>query len=512
MLKKNNQHWTDTAGHLWDSKIPYQVPLVEVVYLNTSTNTVKATRGDNASILMGSATNPLTGAVAVTGTYAELEIRLEPNLRGHLTEQRLAIIPAWNQARTLIGLNPQVNYSVSPGPPSEADSALGMPTGVCWSADGQRVYVTSLATNKLGVVNPTGPGTIVARVPTVAGPTGIVADPSRPRLYVVGRFRNQLQTLSTATLASVAVTPIGFDPTPDAIVNGRKFFYGGFTSGHGEQACASCHLFGDMDNFAWELGNPRGSMAPPPPNMTDPLLTGFHPMKGPMVTQSLRGLPNTGVLHWRGDRADFTAFNPAFVSLMGRATQLPDSEMVALGDFVLPLVYPPNPSQYLDRTFPDAPPGQPSAERGRLFFLNTPVDGGLRCVDCHTLPAGTNGQVIDAAALMAPQDMKVPQLRNLYKKTGFKDSIGVVNKRGFGFTHDGSVDNLFHFLQFPGFNFGTGPVPSAATSRCSCSTSTPGWLPRSDTRSRSMAPTTAVPSSPRAWTGSKPRPVSATAN
>ena len=25
-------------------------------------------------------------------------------------------------------------------------------------------------------------------------------------------------------------------------MNGRKFFYGGFTSGHGEQACASCHV------------------------------------------------------------------------------------------------------------------------------------------------------------------------------------------------------------------------------------------------------------------------------
>src|SRR5947208_3091202 len=93
MLKKNNQHWTDSAGHLWDSKIPYQVPLNEVVYLNATTNTLKATRSDIASIMMGAATNPVSGALAVTGTYAELEIRLEPNVRGHMTEQRLAVIP-----------------------------------------------------------------------------------------------------------------------------------------------------------------------------------------------------------------------------------------------------------------------------------------------------------------------------------------------------------------------------------------------------------------------------------
>jgi len=30
----------------------------------------------------------------------------------------------------------------------------------------------------------------------------------------------------------------------------------------------------------------------------------FHPMKGPMTTQTLRGLVNSGAMHWRGDRAN----------------------------------------------------------------------------------------------------------------------------------------------------------------------------------------------------------------
>src|SRR5262249_31184837 len=169
--------------------------------------------------------------------------------------------------------------------------------------------------------------------------------------------RNQLQTLSAATLQSLDVTSIGFDPTPDDIVNGRKFFYGGFTSGHGDQSCASCHIFGDMDNLVWDLGDPTGDTAPVPPGMLDPLLTPMHPMRGPVATQSLRGLPNTARLHWRGDRADFMAFQPATASLLGRATPIPDSEMTAMSLFVLPLLYPPNPNQNLDRTFRDAPPG-----------------------------------------------------------------------------------------------------------------------------------------------------------
>lgn len=438
-----------------------------MVYLDAATHAVIASRGDIASVMMGLAVSPVTGAAAVTGTYAALEIHLEPNIRGRMTEQRLAIIPAFNLASTLMGLNPHIDYSVTPGPQSEADSALGMPTGVCWSADGQRVFVTSLATDMIGVVDPAGMGSIVARVPTVAGPTGVIADPIRSRLYVVGRFHNQLQTLSTADFSSVAVASIGFDPTPDGIVNGRKFLYRGLASGHGDQSCASCHLFGDLDGFAWDLGDSQGAMAPAPPGMIDPLLQGFHPMKGPMMTQSLRGLVGTGVLHWRGDRANLNAFNAAFVSLMGRATPLPDSEMVALSDFLAALVYPPNPNQLLDRSFADAPGGQASAKRGRAFFMTVPTFNRhpfeqFKCVNCHALPAGTNGQLIDRSALLAPQDMKIPHLRNLYKKSGFKDSIGAVNKRGFGFTHDGSVDNLFTFLMFPGFTFGaTQPVADA---------------------------------------------------
>src|SRR5205085_4568623 len=171
-------------------------------------------------------------------------------------------------------------------------------------------------------------------------------------------------------------------------------------------------------------------------------------------TQSLRGLPGTGLLHWRGDRANLAAFDPAFVSLMGRAAVLPDSEMTAMTNFVMSLVYPPNPNQNLDRTMPDAPPGQASAARGQTFYMQNAVDGPLRCVDCHALPTGTNGQVVNHTALLASQDMKVPQLRNLYTKTGFRDSAGVLNKKGFGYTHNGSIDNLFDFLEFPGFDFG----------------------------------------------------------
>jgi len=455
VIQQQNGDWRDETGRLWNDKAKYSLAEVDVAEIATASNTVSRTFSDLGTINFGLAVNG-SGTIALTATEARNLTRFEPNLSGHLVDTRLALVTSGGTAST-VNLNPHVNYAVTPGPPSDADSAIGIPAGVAWSADGSRVYVTSLTSNRLGVLDASG--TIHARCPTLAGPDGVVVDDARGRLYVIGRFHNQLQTLSSVDFQSLGTTGIGFDPTPDAIVNGRKFFYGGFTSGHGEEACATCHVFGDFDNIAWDLGNPQGTMQPiDRTGQIDPAIAAsVHPMKGPMATQSLRGLPPTGMFHWRADRVNLNAFNPAFVSLMGRATQLPDSEMSAFDDFVLPLAYPPNPNEFLNRTVPDAPAGVPSAVRGRTFFFNQATDGAfLRCNDCHTgtnFGPGTNGQIINHTALQEAQDMKVPQLRNLYKKTGFTDLPGAVSKRGFGFTHNGAVANLFDFLHFPGFTF-----------------------------------------------------------
>jgi YVTN family beta-propeller protein len=468
LQQQANGNWVDETGKLWNSKARYTVLDADVSEINTTSNAIARTFGGIGTANFALAVNG-AGTVAVTATEARNLVRFEPNVSGHIVETRAALITSGG-AVTLSDLNPHINYSVTPGPASESDSSVGIPTGAAWSADGQRLYLTSLASNRIAVLDPAQPSPILARVPAAAGPTGIVVDGARGRLYVVGRFRNQLQTLSTANFSQIAIAAIGFDPTPDEIVNGRKFFYGGFTSGHGDQACATCHLFGDFDNIAWDLGNPQGAMQPI--NRTgqiDPLiLASVHPMKGPMTTQSLRGLPATGMFHWRADRVNLDAFNGAFVGLMGRASMLADSEMAAFDDFVLPLVNPPNPNQFLNRTLPGdpGPSAVPSARRGENFFMTVQVDGGaLTCNQCHAAASfapGTNGQIIDRFALQEAQDMKVPQLRNLYRKTGFTDLPGAQNKRGFGFTHNGAVDNLFNFLEFPGFNFGaTQPVADA---------------------------------------------------
>ena len=65
-------------------------------------------------------------------------------------------------------------------------------------------------------------------------------------------------------------------------------------------SCASCHPDARLDRLAWDLGNPAGG-----------LVQSFHPMKGPMVTQTLQDiiLEGDNPLHWRGDRNGIEDFN-----------------------------------------------------------------------------------------------------------------------------------------------------------------------------------------------------------
>src|SRR5262249_40503039 len=115
-----------------------------------------------------------------------------------------------------------------------------------------------------------------------------------------------------------------------------------------------------------------------------PITPEFHPMKGPMATQSLRGMLNSGPMHWRGDRtgggpgatnaqpdsgafderAAFIKFQKGFTDLLGRDAFIPDADMDAFTDFILQVRYPPNPNQPLDNSFtPD------QAEGARLFGI-----------------------------------------------------------------------------------------------------------------------------------------------
>src|SRR6185369_10632131 len=107
-----------------------------------------------------------------------------------------------------------------------------------------------------------------------------------------------------------------------------------------------------------------------------------HPMKGPMTTQTLRGLVNSGAMHWRGDRANgffgVDAFDPnlsfnnfivAFQGLIGSADMPTAAQMQDFTSFALQVVEPPSPVRNLDNSLTSA------QSAGKSFF------GGTRPAD-----------------------------------------------------------------------------------------------------------------------------------
>ncbi len=330
--------------------------------------------------------------------------------------------------------------------PAERALSLAIPTDVVVSGDGGTAYVAAFGSRKVGVLDANG--VIMRRILVGDGPCGLALDEPRGRLYVMNRFSS---TLAVVALGPDTVTelPLGFDPTPAPVRQGRRFLYDAeLSSAHGDLACASCHVFGGMDGIAWDLGNPQGEFIRP----ELPELEGFHPMKGPMITQSLKAMQGTGPLHWRGDRLTFQDFNPAFVGLLGRSAPIADSDMDLFQEFVFSMRYPPNPNRELDDELPASWYGADPRYGEDLFLTAVLPQDAVRCVDCHGLPTGTVGLVFPAAMLAESQDVKIPHLRNQYEKTRF-DRASPTTVRGFGFEKDGVLDDLASFHRFTGFRF-----------------------------------------------------------
>ena len=325
------------------------------------------------------------------------------------------------------------------------------------------------------------------------GPSGLVLDEANDRLYILTRFDNSISVVdvSSSPGTEIAHLPI-YNPEPPVILAGRSFLYDAvFTSSNGEASCSTCHVFGDFDSLAWDLGNPDDSVLnnPNPFRVADILGISFpdhHPMKGPMTTQSLRGMANHGPMHWRGDRTGgndpggnaldevqaFEKFNVAFDGLMGRGGPIPAGDMTAFANFILTVTYPPNPIRALDNSL------TADETAGQVFYFNpVPSDVFQSCNGCHAVnpPSGFFGSDGFSSFEFEPQLFKIPHLRNMYQKVGMfgLPAIPFVNTgdngatgdqvRGFGFLHDGSIDTLFRFHHATVFNQtnpGGFPIPN----------------------------------------------------
>lgn len=492
----------------------------DVARINANTlNVDYATKMMN--IVMDIAVNPATGGVTVVGTDAINETRFEPVVNGIFVRVKLGMVDN-NLNTSVTDLNPHLTYETSSIPPQERFDSIGDPRGIVWNSEGDRGYVTGMGSNNLIVIDADGNRVEELPIPLPEGPTGLVLDEAHDRLYVLSKFAAEVTTVnlqSTTPAQSVAL----YDPTPEPIKTGRKHLYNTQkNSGLGQASCGSCHVDARMDRLAWDLGDP--SLTPKalnddenPQNLgarlpglspQDPLLgtTSFqpwHPMKGPMTTQTMQDIIGQEPHHWRGDRDGLEEFNPAFEVLLG-GTEISANEMQEFEDFLATIYYPPNPFRNLDNSLPtnlpvgdlghfatgahDLPAGAQlpngNAQRGLRLYrdFERPLDRSVfACVICHTLPTGAGTNAVynvqnnplafflrDFSELPPGKDgemrhalvsvdgstnrsIKIAQLRNLYEKVGC-EFTRTESMAGFGFLHDGSVDSLARFVTEDAFD------------------------------------------------------------
>ncbi len=513
--------WEDELGRNWSNAVRFNLPDEDVFAIDANTLNQIALHTSVGTTLFNMVVNPVSGTLYVSNTESVNEVRFEgpgvvggSTVQGHLAESRVTVIANPNTT-DLSGLsvkprhlNKHIDYAKLAADPSFDPSvrlhSLASPLDMVIDAAGTTLYVAAFGSSKIGVFdtaalenNSFDPTAISAGYLAVSGggPSGLALDEANNRLYVLTRFDNSVSVIDLGSSSEQAHLAL-HNPEPAAIVAGRPFLYDAFsTSANGEASCSSCHTFGDMDHLAWDLGNPDDVVSSNPNTIKLAIGAGaevnggaatneFHPMKGPMTTQTLRGLANSGPMHWRGDRANgffgvsldenasFNNFIVAFAGLVGRESIISTTDMQAFTDFALTITLPPNPVRALDNSL------TPDQQGGADFYLGTRKSDGLdlpglgfTCNGCHTLDAsqgffGTNG---NASFENEKQIIKVAHLRNMYQKIGmfglpvvpFLNPGDNAHKgdqvRGFGVLHDGSIDTIFRFFQATVFN-NTGAV------------------------------------------------------
>ena len=492
--------WEDGLGRNWSNAVRFTLPDLDVFTINATASTPAEVATSQyahvGTILFNMAVNPVSGKVYVTNTEAHNEVRFEGSgtkywdgvtattVQGHLHEARITVLSGTNVLPRR--LNKHIDYSVRPAPEGTKEKSLATPVGMAVSSDGTTLYVAGFGSNSIGVFSTSQiendtfvPAASDRLALSGKGPTGMALDESRQRLYVMNRLDDSISVVNLTTFLEQEKVAL-HNPEPAKILAGRPFLYDAVvSSSNGEASCLSCHVFGDLDSLGWDLGNPEGQIELNPGDFVIPPFTSpiqFHPLKGPMTTQSLRGMVGAGPMHWRGDRNGgfsapededlaFKQFNGAFTSLLGRKSTLTDAQMQAYTDFVLTMNYPPNPIRNLDNSLTT------SQNNGRTVYFNTLADGGglgpgvgITCNACHELDPtklyfGANGK---SSFEGETQEFKIAHLRNAYTKVGMFGMVGPASGlvdanqgaqiRGFGFSHDGSISTLIRFLQAPVFS------------------------------------------------------------
>jgi sugar lactone lactonase YvrE len=490
IVQKNaNGDWVDggdprngIAPKTWNDNVKLNLPDNDVFTIDANASVpavINKTTGVGTT-LYNLAVNPVSGKVYVSNLEARNVNRFEGpgtisnSVNGHFVESRITVIDGNNNVLPR-HLNKHItSYGQGLGTAAEKAAAVATPLEMAVSPDGNTLYLAAMGANKLARYstaaledNSFTPSASQQLILSGGLPTGVLLDAPRGRAFVTTRLDNGVSVVNTGSFTEAAHVKM-YNPEPTDVVQGRKFLYDAtYTSSRGDSSCAGCHTFGDMDHLAWDLGNPDGT----PTKNNNPYsrfvpaflrtTTNFHPMKGPMTTQTFRGMAGNGPMHWRGDRQGVSAgatleerafkdFRVAFPGLLGRDGELPEADLTSFARFALKIMMPPNPVKALDNTY------TAQQQAGFDFYMKSNADNIATCNGCHANDAtkgqyGTDGTMAFEGQTIS-ENFKIPQLRNMYTKVGFfsrnlpKFSFTGDQIRGNGYSLDGVQGSVSSFL------------------------------------------------------------------
>ncbi|HEX9104047.1 MAG TPA: hypothetical protein VF997_17670, partial [Polyangia bacterium] len=265
-----NLHWLDAYGANFDAYVHISLPDLDVFAIDATANPPVATRSfaSVGTTLFNMAVNPVSGKLYVTNTDAHNDVRFEgplpTSVRGKIVDSRISVLDPTSGAL----VHDNLNSHLAGGNPDPTLSRA-FPQDIAVSSDGKKVYVVAQGSAKLAIYDsaaleggsaaPTADNQVAL---SAGGPTGVALDEGNGRAYVLTRFDNGLSVVDLQQSRELHHLTM-YNPEPASVTQGRPFLYDAtLTSANGDQACASCHVGGDFDGLAWDLGNPLGAPLP----------------------------------------------------------------------------------------------------------------------------------------------------------------------------------------------------------------------------------------------------------
>ncbi len=399
-----------TNDKLWMKRDQPQLADHDVMEIDANRLNVTRSFATVGTILFNLAQHPQSGDLWVTNTEARNLVRFEPALRGHVVDNRITILkPKQDSDLVVLDLNDGLDYSVVPNM-AALETAIAQPTDVIFNQNGSQGFVTSFGTDRIVILDGSGEiqsyidvgDSVGANVNTrfKRGPRALALHPEEQNLYVLNRLSNSISVVNLEQGRQIHEVEMQ-DPTPQEVREGRGYLFDAKLSGNGTVSCASCHIDADRDGLAWDLGDPGGDL------FNDGSANPLHPMKGPLMTQTLRGL--AGAL-------------------------LADEDMQLFADYMKTILFGSNP--FVETA---------ESKRGEEIFnsrlaIASEGKNEFRCVDCHKRVSGSGSAGFSG---LIGQSTKAAQLRGLNERLVFQGDVRV---NGFGFGADGSKETLFEFL------------------------------------------------------------------